>query len=54
MLSPYPFLEIFESFEDAWSCYTTENLTWAKKLQGVYATQSKEIQDAYPSIATGQ
>ena len=27
---------------------------WAKKLQGVYATQSKEIQDAYTSIATGQ
>ena len=25
-----------------------------KKLQGVYATQSKEIQDAYTSIATGQ
>ena len=27
---------------------------WAKKLLGVYATQSKEIQDAYTSIATGQ
>ena len=27
---------------------------WAKKLQDVYATQSKEIQDAYTSVATGQ